>query len=959
MGKPGPKLASVLTTTTLLLLVLLGYWRSQIEERQKIRIATMAQAREHAARFNGLLENRLLAIKVLAEAWTAQDTNPLPADALLRLLPSFRRHYRSFQAVNWIDTAGVVQLVFPPGSNLALNQNVSRHPSAAVRDTYARSIRLHRVLSTPILEILQDGRVGFSVYVPLLDATGARAGCLNGLFQLDTVMTKVIDSSGARDFNVELYDGNRTVYRYQPDSTSLVRHSHLDAQIPIQFLNQSWRLRLIPSEALVADLYSRIPRRMSVVGGILAFLAGLTAYLFGRRTQERRRLVEQLQISEERYRRVVDNAPIAIFTLDRSGRLQSMNLPGARLFGAKEETDLNASLLSDLAGPRETERISRAVEQTLTGEPVAFDFRAETETHGSRRFRVTLLPIINPDGKISQVVGVAEDVTERSRAEETLRALAAGAGGEDIFSFLAEGLAKVLGTRWALVGRLTEDKNLVEVLGFWDSGRRRSRFTYPVAGTPCESVLSSLETRHFPEKVAEQFPDDQMLVEMGVDAYLGAPLKDHEGRAIGIISVFHDQPIPHHPMTRQILDVFNRRASSELERFIAGERLRRNEEQLLQSRKMEAVGRLAGGIAHDFNNILTGITGYCNLIVMGLAEDHPIRRDVEEILRAAERAAGLTHQLLAFSRRQVIEPRILNLNEVLMEMDPMLRRLIGEDIDLHTICAADLGNVRADRGQIQQVIINLAVNARDAMPTGGKLTIETANVTLEREYIRTHVEVAPGNYVLLAVSDTGSGIPADVIGHIFEPFFTTKEQHGGSGLGLATVYGIVKQSGGHVWVYSEEGQGTTFKIYLPRIDEPAEIKARSASATVPGMGERILLVEDDQAVREPVVRILRQIGYDVLVAETPAKAMELVVGEGRAVDLLVTDVVMPGMNGRELAERLRERFPDLQVIFISGYTENVIVHHGVLEDGLAFLQKPFDPGALARKIRQLLEQSRE
>jgi len=374
---------------------------------------------------------------------------------------------------------------------------------------------------------------------------------------------------------------------------------------------------------------------------------------------------------------------------------------------------------------------------------------------------------------------------------------------------------------------------------------------------------------------------------------------------------------------------------------------------------MEAVGRLAGGIAHDFNNILTGITGYCNLIVMGLAEDHPIRRDVEEILRAAERAAGLTHQLLAFSRRQVIEPRILNLNEVLMEMDPMLRRLIGEDIDLHTICAADLGNVRADRGQIQQVIINLAVNARDAMPTGGKLTIETANVTLEREYIRTHVEVAPGNYVLLAVSDTGSGIPADVIGHIFEPFFTTKEQHGGSGLGLATVYGIVKQSGGHVWVYSEEGQGTTFKIYLPRIDEPAEIKARSASATVPGMGERILLVEDDQAVREPVVRILRQIGYDVLVAETPAKAMELVVGEGRAVDLLVTDVVMPGMNGRELAERLRERFPDLQVIFISGYTENVIVHHGVLEDGLVFLQKPFDPGALARKIRQLLERSRE
>jgi two-component system cell cycle sensor histidine kinase/response regulator CckA len=385
---------------------------------------------------------------------------------------------------------------------------------------------------------------------------------------------------------------------------------------------------------------------------------------------------------------------------------------------------------------------------------------------------------------------------------------------------------------------------------------------------------------------------------------------------------------------------------------------KRLETQLQQSQKMEAIGLLAGGVAHDFNNLLTAIMGYTQLIQLGLDPASQTRRDSEEILKAAERAASLTRQLLAFSRQQVLELRVLDLNAIVADMDKMLRRMIGEDMDLLTAPAADLGPVKADPGQIEQVLMNLVVNARDAMPHGGKLTIETANVELDEGYARARVDLKPGPYVMLAVSDTGCGMSAEVVARIFEPFFTTKALGHGTGLGLSTVHGIVKQSHGHIEVYSEVGQGTTFKIYLPRLEAGAELLARRERGVVEQMGgtECVLLVEDEEIIRRVLAQSLERHGYRVLEAADGSEAIALCERPNQPIDLLVTDVVMPLMSGPELVQRVLSKRSDLRVLFISGYTDRALIHHGLRAPGTAFLQKPFTPDTLMQKMRALLDE---
>jgi two-component system cell cycle sensor histidine kinase/response regulator CckA len=379
------------------------------------------------------------------------------------------------------------------------------------------------------------------------------------------------------------------------------------------------------------------------------------------------------------------------------------------------------------------------------------------------------------------------------------------------------------------------------------------------------------------------------------------------------------------------------------------------EAQFRQAQKMEEVGRLAGGIAHDFNNLLTAILGTADLL-LDTMERQQERDDVEEIRKAAKRAAELTHQLLAFSRKQVLAPQVLDLNALVRNLDKLLQRLIGEDVALRTVLASELGAVRADPGQLEQVIVNLVVNARDAMPEGGQLTIETANAELDDAYAEAHFPAQPGSYVLLAVSDTGKGMDAATRSHIFEPFFTTKEPGKGTGLGLATVYGVVKQSGGYVWVYSEPGRGSSFKIYLPRVAEAPKPAGPGPQPTGPlGGSETILLVEDDEMVRVLTRRMLEADGYTVLLASHGEEALGLLAGHRGRVDLLVTDVVMPGMSGRDVANRVATLRPGTKVLYLSGYTDDAIVRHGVLEPGIAFLQKPFTADTLARKVREVLE----
>jgi len=382
---------------------------------------------------------------------------------------------------------------------------------------------------------------------------------------------------------------------------------------------------------------------------------------------------------------------------------------------------------------------------------------------------------------------------------------------------------------------------------------------------------------------------------------------------------------------------------------------RQLEEQLLQAQKMEAVGRLAGGIAHDFNNILTAIKSYSELLIEDMATNKGRVEDVQEIREAADRAANLTRQLLAFSRQQMLRPRVLDLNTTVRDLKSMLDRLIGADIELKTRLSGDIGMITADPGQIEQVLVNLVVNASDAMPDGGRIDMETANVELDDEYARTHVATPAGPYVMLCVSDSGHGMTRETQSRVFEPFFTTKEKGKGTGLGLSTVYGIVKQSGGSIWVYSETGRGTTFKIYLPRVDGPADVQVVAALTNGKGGTETILLVEDEDSVREVAGRILRRLGYTVVEARNGTEAMRRFTEDGSEFDLIVTDIVMPEMGGLELAQRVREWTPNARILFTSGYTEDAVLSRNFLDPGAEFVEKPFTPARLAQRAREVLD----
>ncbi|MGH7319597.1 MAG: ATP-binding protein, partial [Candidatus Rokuibacteriota bacterium] len=453
---------------------------------------------------------------------------------------------------------------------------------------------------------------------------------------------------------------------------------------------------------------------------------------------------------------------------------------------------------------------------------------------------------------------------------------------------------------------------------------------------------------------------------------LAVPMIDHTDRAIGVLQVINKKRSPHPRLDPEApegeVQPFGAR-DQEIVTFLASlaavvavkgrqaEAARRDlEGQLRQAQKMEAIGRLAGGIAHDFNNLLTVIIGRNQLLLWDFGPDDPLRRNVELIDQAAGRAATLTKQLLAFSRKQMLQPKVLDLNEVVLSADAILRRVLGEDIDLQIRPDRGLRQTRADPTQLEQVILNLAVNARDAMPRGGVLSIETGNVELGEEFVHRHAGARPGRYVMMAIRDTGIGMGPEVLAHLFEPFFTTKEPGKGTGLGLATVYGIVKQHEGYIGVESQPGGGTTFTIYLPRVDEA--IRGLEPSAERPKLAaasETILLVEDEDALRVLACEILQKAGYTVLEARHGVEALARHEPHAGAIHLLLTDVVMPEMSGRALADRLVVARPGIRVLYMSGYTADAIVHHGVLESGIHLLLKPFTPDALMRKVREVLD----
>jgi signal transduction histidine kinase/CheY-like chemotaxis protein len=441
------------------------------------------------------------------------------------------------------------------------------------------------------------------------------------------------------------------------------------------------------------------------------------------------------------------------------------------------------------------------------------------------------------------------------------------------------------------------------------------------------------------------------------DGYIGRYLETGERRVIGIGREVtgRRKDGSTFPMDLAVCEVHlaGRRLFSGTIRDISARK--QLEEQLVQSQKMETVGRLAGGVAHDFNNLMTAVIGHAVLGAMELREDDPLRQDFDEIRATAERASTLTQQLLAFARRQIVEPKLVNLNELILNMHRMLGRLIGEDIELVTLPAADLRTVRVDPNQFEQVVVNLVVNARDAMPGGGRLIIETANVSLSDRMTSDAVNLPAGHYAMLAVTDSGTGMSEETKGHLFEPFYTTKEQGRGTGLGLATSYGVVRQAGGEIYVYSEPGNGTSMKIYLPHVGAQPDAPAAATPRTLPRGSELILLVEDEDAVRSIARRVLTTLGYSVVEARNGTEAVAALESHGRDFDIVITDMVMPEMGGVELSEALQRSGSAARVLLTSGYTDESTVRHGGREKGVAFLPKPYSPEMLANRVREILD----
>jgi len=641
-------------------------------------------------------------------------------------------------------------------------------------------------------------------------------------------------------------------------------------------------------------------------------------------TQYRQQLTfERLQRSERRYRSLFEGNVAGVFRTAMDGRYLDCNEAYARIYGyASREEVLASNSLVRYANPAERpEHMAELREKRIFTNMETLQRRKD----GSFIWVLHNLALLKDERGNEFIEGTVLDVTERKRAEAEILAW------KNRYEAAVRASRQIIYDWDPKTNRVTFGVNIETILGYSleeiaGVNNRWRELIHPddvdrYAKEMERVVANGAKPVHIEYRVRKKNGPYFTVKEEG---HFILDDSDKSGHVVGFITDVTEQ--------------------------------RMLEEQLRQSQKMEAVGRLAGGLAHDFNNLLTVIKGYSRMVLDDPRREDKVRANVGHIDAAAERAASLTRHLLAFSRKQVLQPKVIDLNALIVNLDQMLRRLIGEDILVVTATAPDLGSVKADPGQIEQVIMNLVVNARDAMPNGGKLTLETANVDLDADYAREHEGVRPGSYVMLAVSDTGLGMDSQTQARIFEPFFTTKELGRGTGLGLSTVYGIVKQSGGNIWVYSELNRGTTFKIYLARVENPAGNVQQSTKPAVPTQGhETILLVEDDQQVRELTRSVLIARGYTVLVAENGPAAVKLCEQRGNEIDLLLTDVVMPGISGREVASQVAARWPNIKVLYMSGYTENSIVHHGVLDTGTFFLAKPFTPTALANKLREVLD----
>ncbi|NLO27658.1 MAG: PAS domain S-box protein, partial [Actinobacteria bacterium] len=679
--------------------------------------------------------------------------------------------------------------------------------------------------------------------------------------------------------------------------------------------------------------------------------------------REVERMVSEVTLRAEKEwsRSIIDNAPNIVVGLGQDSEIVVFNEFVELLTGYKAEEVIGKEWISTFVPEEAREAVHRAWDEIIETKVAGHGFENEIITRsGERRLIQWSNTHIAEDGGFGMMLSLGMDITQRRRDEEALReanrrleanrsamlniledlqeenearrrnevelqrvTMAIEQAGEMVLIADPDGDIRYVNPAFEAVTGYGREEVLGQNPRILRSGKQDRAFYDDLWGTVTSGQV-------WQGRMVNERKDGTLHV---VDSTI-SPVMDDSGRTVSFVAVSRD-------VTEHLL-LTEEKASLQ--------------EQLRRAQTLESIGRLAGGVAHDFNNMLGVILGYGEMVLARLHERDPLRKEVQEIVKAAQRSATLTRQLLAFSRRQTLQPQVLDLNDLVCDLEKMLRRLIGEDIVLRLTLTEDVSEVFVDPGQIEQVIMNLAVNARDAMPGGGKLSIETAQTELDEAYVARHPGAQPGEYVLLAVTDTGCGMDQEVMDRIFDPFFTTKEEGRGTGLGLATVYGIVKQSGGNIWVYSELGRGTTFKIYFPRTDARPE-PAPDATVAVHAVkcGERILVVEDEEGLRSLMESLLKHLGYQVTSAANGGEALLLIEERGLKPDLVITDVVMPSMSGRQLVERLRRGQPHLKVLYMSGYTDDTIVHHGVLKPDAPFLQKPFNVQGLGAKVREVLQ----
>ncbi len=883
------------------------WWTQDKGERSRLDAETKVTAEQMRLRIESWVDDRVSAIEVLTH--NIDIASDQFEERFRSLAESILEIFPGYLAINWVDSDGFIRIVVPEEPNrAALNQNLHDHPAPGVSETLVRAEQTAEITRTPAITLLQGG-LGFAVYRPIRDVAGSTLGSINGVFRTQELFDQCLaEPDLRRNFAFELRRANgEPIY-----SSDLKPEKAMDSfrqSTLVRIVDLPWELKVCPSASYLREFKTRTDEVLLIAGlttvALICWL--LSIYTRGR---------EEFAEGQARYRAIVEDQTELIIRFTPDGSLTFVNGASCRYFEEDAAQLMGKNTIDWVLNEDRSDLRSVITSLSHKRQIGSSEHRVVAPSGRIRWQNWTYRAIFDGKGELIEIQGSGFDTTEHHQAEEKLRE-----SENRLRTFITATPDLILtqkadGTYGELVG-MSED--LVFQPGRPTSGRHPNEM-----GLPQDIVDNSLRL------IAEALQTDEtQTLEYQLEVKAG--LKDLEARYV---------PVSENEVIVFIRDITERK---ELER------------QLLQAQKMEAVGQLTGGIAHDFNNLLTAINGYADLALQSADQGGKAREPLEMILKAGTRAAALTSHLLAFSRRQFLHPKVFDLNDRVAKMIEILRRSIGEEIELVTEFDPELGPIKADPTQIEQIIMNLAVNARDAMPEGGRLTIRTQGVVLNSEFVSLFPEAQTGPHALITFTDSGTGMDAETCEHAFEPFFTTKDVGKGTGLGLSMVYGFVSQSGGAIELESAPGRGTTFKIYFPLANGSAEEDLVIENPeTIHAGHETILLVEDEDAVRLLAASALSKLGYAVHSASGPEEALELFSIHGEQIDLVISDVVMPGMRGPELVARLTSARPDLKILYISGYTDSLGGDTDSLTEDGKFLQKPFRIQELASIVRKIL-----